>query len=219
LRRLAPQQRERAHHNRHRKAATARTLTRRAGPALPSYLALHHAGFSVPHALPRERWALTPPFHPYQRIVRRHLAGFPARCHRAVPRRSIFCGTFRERIALPRFAPLALPGALPLLPMTRDGVRTFLPLETSCDEPASDHPAHPLRTLYRERCPPPVGVWKRHPLPPVLLSKDVILGELHREIAQGCESKWVKFTEHPGRIANPIDFANLRIRRGNVAWP
>ena len=106
----------------------ARTLTRRAGPALPSYLALHHAGFSVPHASPRERWALTPPFHPYQRIVRRHLAGFPARCHRAVPRRSIFCGTFRERSALPRLAPLALPGALPLLPMTRDGVRTFLPL-------------------------------------------------------------------------------------------
>ncbi len=84
------------------KQAIATTLTRRAGPALPSYLALHHAGFSVPHALLRERWALTPPFHPYQRIVRRRLAGFPARCHRAVPRRSIFCGTFRERIALPR---------------------------------------------------------------------------------------------------------------------
>src|SRR5579863_5801411 len=84
----------------------ARTLTRRAGPALPSYLALHHAGFSVPHALPRERWALTPPFHPYQRIVRRHLAGFPARCHRAVPRRSIFCGTIRERIALHRRKPV-----------------------------------------------------------------------------------------------------------------
>ena len=99
---------------------TARTLTRRAGPALPSYLALHHAGFSVPHALLRERWALTPPFHPYQRIVRRRLAGFPARRHRAVPRRSVFCGTFRERIALPQaeacmalLAPLALPGALP----------------------------------------------------------------------------------------------------------
>ena len=128
----------------------ARTLTRRAGPALPSYLALHHAGFSVPHALPRERWALTPPFHPYQRIVRRHLAGFPARRHRAVPRRSIFCGTFRERIALPRCIPLALPGALPLLPMTRDGVRTFLPL-CALRRSASDHPAHPLRILYRER--------------------------------------------------------------------
>ena len=39
---------------------------RRAGPALPSYLALHHAGFSVPRLSPDERWALTPPFHPYQ---------------------------------------------------------------------------------------------------------------------------------------------------------
>ncbi len=38
---------------------------RRAGPALPSYLALLHAGFSVPPMLPPERWALTPPFHPY----------------------------------------------------------------------------------------------------------------------------------------------------------
>ena len=45
----------------------SRTLTRRAGPALPSYLALHHAGFSVPAMLPPQRWALTPPFHPYQR--------------------------------------------------------------------------------------------------------------------------------------------------------
>jgi hypothetical protein len=36
----------------------------RAGPALPSYLALHHAGFSVPPVSPPERWALTPPFHP-----------------------------------------------------------------------------------------------------------------------------------------------------------
>ena len=26
---------------------------------------LHHAGFAVPPRLPSERWALTPPFHPY----------------------------------------------------------------------------------------------------------------------------------------------------------
>lgn len=38
---------------------------RRAGPALPSYLALLHAGFAeLPILLPG-RWALTPPFHPY----------------------------------------------------------------------------------------------------------------------------------------------------------
>jgi len=44
-----------------------RRASRRAGTALSSYLALHHAGFAVPRALPRERWALTPPFHPYRR--------------------------------------------------------------------------------------------------------------------------------------------------------
>src|SRR5262249_25970651 len=46
-------------------AATNGAFTHRAGPALPSYLALHHAGFSVPRLSPNERWALTPPFHPY----------------------------------------------------------------------------------------------------------------------------------------------------------
>ena len=72
--------------------------THRAGPALPSYLALHHAGISVPRLSPHERWALTPPFHPYRGIsFRGRLAGFPARCHRApFHRRFIFCGTFRE---------------------------------------------------------------------------------------------------------------------------
>src|ERR1700722_11520400 len=38
----------------------------RAGPALPSYLALLHAGFAVPRMLPSGRWGLTPPFHPRQ---------------------------------------------------------------------------------------------------------------------------------------------------------
>jgi len=37
----------------------------RAGRALPSYLALHHAGFAMPPMSPPGRWALTPPFHPY----------------------------------------------------------------------------------------------------------------------------------------------------------
>ena len=41
----------------------------RAGPALPSYLALLHAGFAVPRMLPSGRWALTPPFHPYQMML------------------------------------------------------------------------------------------------------------------------------------------------------
>jgi hypothetical protein len=83
-----------------RERACSRKRSRRAGPALPSYLALHHAGFSVPPMLPPERWALTPPFHPCQteRAFRRRPAGFPARCHRASPsRRYILCGTFREQ--------------------------------------------------------------------------------------------------------------------------
>src|SRR3989442_11227027 len=56
----------------------------RAGPALPSYLALHHAGFAVPRALPPERWALTPPFHPCpaQPACERRAEGFPPACHR-----------------------------------------------------------------------------------------------------------------------------------------
>jgi hypothetical protein len=85
-----------------------RKRSRRAGPALPSYLALHHAGFSVPPMLPSKRWALTPPFHPCQteRAFRRRLAGFPARCHRASPsRRYILCGTFRSAVVAPGFSP------------------------------------------------------------------------------------------------------------------
>jgi hypothetical protein len=41
----------------------------RAGPALPSYLVLHRAGFALPASLLTPRWALTPPFHPYLRRV------------------------------------------------------------------------------------------------------------------------------------------------------
>src|SRR5260370_23263752 len=80
----------------------------RAGPALPSYLALHHAGFSVPLVSPPGRWALTPPFHPCQtsRAFRRRLAGLPVRCHRASLRRlSLLSGTFRSAVVAPGFSP------------------------------------------------------------------------------------------------------------------
>ena len=111
-----------AHAFSHREAEVG-NRERRAGPALPSYLALHHAGFSSLPTLPQERWALTPPFHPYltkRPAIRRRPEGFPPRYHRAARshRRSIFCGTFRDRArtssAWPRKCPLALPGALPI---------------------------------------------------------------------------------------------------------
>jgi hypothetical protein len=87
----------------------------RAGPALPSYLALLHAGFSVPRVLPLERWALTPPFHPYQmRFVRnRHALGFSASLP---PRPKLTGGIFSVALSVAGFSnsgPLTLSGALP----------------------------------------------------------------------------------------------------------
>jgi hypothetical protein len=88
-------------------------LRREAGGFVVSYLALLPMGFSVPPRLLLERWALTPPFHPYPR-------GKPRR-------RFIFCGTLRRS----RF-----PGLLPRLSHPRKsglrgiapyGARTFLP--------------------------------------------------------------------------------------------
>ncbi len=48
-------------------AAYPRRLFRR-GLLLVAYSALLRLGFAVPPVLPRARWALTPPFHPYPRI-------------------------------------------------------------------------------------------------------------------------------------------------------
>jgi hypothetical protein len=45
-------------------AAYPRRLVRR-GLLLAAYSALLQLGFTVPPVLPRARWALTPPFHPY----------------------------------------------------------------------------------------------------------------------------------------------------------
>jgi len=41
-----------------------------AGRSRVPYLALHPMGFSVPPRLRLERWALTPPFHPYPALLR-----------------------------------------------------------------------------------------------------------------------------------------------------
>ena len=83
------------------KRSTARTRTHRAGPALPSYLALHHAGFSVLPVLLPGRWALTPPFHPC--LTDEQIEDVPQVYLRDATvlrrRRFIFCGTIRERIS------------------------------------------------------------------------------------------------------------------------
>ena len=87
----------------------------RAGPALPSYLALLHAGFSVPPALLPGRWALTPPFHPYQmrETERGELEVFPRACRRGTRRTG---GLFSVALSVAEFpAPRsrAKPGAAP----------------------------------------------------------------------------------------------------------
>ncbi len=51
------------------------------GPLLVPYLILLRTGFTLPPRLPLERWALTPPFHPYPNESRRF----------------VFCGTFHHR--------------------------------------------------------------------------------------------------------------------------
>ena len=111
-------------------------LLHRAGPALPSYLALLHAGFSVPRVSPPGRWALTPPFHPCQMrpTQRGEPAVFPKACRRGTSDTGglIFCGTFRSRASENRLRvsqirnPLALPGALPFV----DGSCEFTTMES-----------------------------------------------------------------------------------------
>ena len=135
-------------------AAFLRTRCIRAGPALPSYLALLHAGFSVPPMLPSERWALTPPFHPCQ--MRSTDGGEPAvlpwACRRVRITPAVY---FLWHFPWPRFRvspsrnarrnPLALPGALPVVVNSREsattGVRTFLPPTFVCLTANSSQPA------------------------------------------------------------------------------
>ena len=81
------------------------------------YLALLLVGLAMPVRLPVPRWALTPPFHPYLRVIS---------VARSAHRRSIFCGAF------PRVTPAGRYPA-PLLSWSPDFPR-------SCCQPR-DHPA------------------------------------------------------------------------------
>ena len=149
-----------------RGASLRRTIRVRAGPALPSYLALLHAGFAMPRTLPPGRWALTPPFHPYQ--MRSIETGMPLVLPRAcrrdrAHRRYILCGTFRSRRrrALSRVAkttPWCYQARRPTLPdlaAEELGVRTFLPSfrlrKTNRRSPdPSANPIIPLRFTPKE---------------------------------------------------------------------
>ena len=152
--------------------AFLRTRHMRAGPALPSYLALLHAGFSVPRMSPPGRWALTPPFHPCQ--MRSTESGLPGGFAAGLPqgceshRRFIFCGTLRGRVFVFRLretrdaTPWRYQARCPSPRKTASGsfvrvagVRTFLPptLLPHCSgsKEAGDHPTHPPSSLYCER--------------------------------------------------------------------
>src|SRR2546425_1986232 len=115
----------------------------RAGPALPSYLALHHAGFAVPRALPPERWALTPPFHPCpaQPACERRAEGFPPACHRGFRgslalTASCAGGLFSVALSVAESSQTRPPGVTRRVALQSDhrktsdrGVRTFLQAE------------------------------------------------------------------------------------------
>jgi hypothetical protein len=103
-------------------------------------------GFSVPPRLRLERWALTPPFHPYPHLFR-NAGGLS------------FCGTIRwpaSRQNRPRVSQLAfLRRRLRLRGIAPYGVRTFLPpelLRGSDPPPFQNQPHHnPYGVHYQER--------------------------------------------------------------------
>jgi hypothetical protein len=153
----------------------------RAGPALPSYLVLHHAGFAMPAPLLAPRWALTPPFHPYLRRV--PFEDIPKVFLRAITGIRSAGGIFSVALSVnsstgfsPRFgcagecrilavktaqtqvratAPLALPGALPNFALAK-WCPDFPPAQPASAGRTSDHPAHPPFPLY---CPGPLPTY------------------------------------------------------------
>jgi hypothetical protein len=133
----------------------------RAGPALPSYLALLHAGFSVPRMSPPGRWALTPPFHPCPMTwtERGGPLVLPQACRRGP---CVTGGLFSVALSVAALArplsqdapydPLALPGALPItLRKPQWGFRRVVPrIATSGIEGFSESGLSSRPLLLRE---------------------------------------------------------------------
>ena len=84
-------------------AARRLATSLRDGSSLAAYLALLRLGFTEPPSLPKARWALTPPFHPYR------TRGFPR------ARRFAFCCTVR-RMKLTPHAPRRYLAVYPVEP-------------------------------------------------------------------------------------------------------
>jgi len=126
---------------------------KRAGPALPSYLALLHAGFTVPRASPPERWALTPPFHPCpaQPTCGRRPEGFASGLS---PRSHCTGGLFSVALSVAEPSRTRPPGVT-----RRVALRSpdFPPSRQNRD---SDRPTYPPTPLYRI---PPAAAWATMP--------------------------------------------------------
>jgi len=114
-----------------------------AGRSEVPYLALHPMGFSVPRRLLDERWALTPPFHPYLRFLRNAGGMFSV---------ALSVGTTRAVTSrvYPSLNEPRLRGIAPY------GVRTFLPSPLSRTE-AILRPSKTVENIAATR-----GANKRH---------------------------------------------------------
>src|SRR5271154_3129252 len=101
----------------------------------------------MPPMLPPERWALTPPFHPYRRPHHsRCPEGFPSSYHRVRFAGGIFSValsvTLPQRLLSPPLQqrPLALPGALPYFAFTK-WCPDFPPVPLARNQRSSSSPA------------------------------------------------------------------------------
>ena len=97
-------------------------------------LALLAARFAVPFALPRTRWALAPPFHPYRRpfgpsvcISLAFARGILSSGPRS-PRRYLLCGAI---CPMRRLMPSRRPGSYPALRSREPGLSSAKHLEAS----------------------------------------------------------------------------------------